>query len=526
MALIDLPETVPNERLEDPFVPSAKLRRRVGIALPPLICIGLCAHELITAHAFGGVYDYDDGVYFGAAVRLAHGAMPYRDFVFVHPPGIALLLAPLALLGRVIGTSDALGVARLLTAVVSVGNVMLVGALFRKRSALGAFIASLVLAVIPFAVAADNTVLLEPYFVAFVLLAMLVVFTGDLERESQAAFVAGVLFGIAVSIKLWAAIPLLGTALVLSRRQLLRLAAGAVAGTLVVSGPFVATAPREFWRDVVVAQLDRPASGNGAIGINRRLAELANLYGLPHVSVTETVGAAIGIGIGALIVIAAVAGRRRMTRFDLAVLLSSALSVAAVLAAREFYPYYTYLPLVFVAVSFGSLCATVRFRLPASFARFWRWRAAGRGFALVLIGALVYESGAFGAQYLGASRSLQPAAAIDAVIPAGSCVVFDQPTIALVANRYLSASPSCPALVDPFGIWLVQNGAALPPYSGPYAAEFTNSWSDLFSRADYAVIQSVTFGYIPWSIPLRNAFLQRFQLVDQIPGAYVYRRSG
>jgi hypothetical protein len=41
-----------------------------------------------------GVTEYDDGSYFGSAVRLVHGVLPYRDFVFVQPPGITLLMTP------------------------------------------------------------------------------------------------------------------------------------------------------------------------------------------------------------------------------------------------------------------------------------------------------------------------------------------------------------------------------------------------------------------------------------------------
>ena len=39
-----------------------------------------------------GLDEYDDGVYFGSSIRLAQGHLPYRSFVFPHPPGITLLL--------------------------------------------------------------------------------------------------------------------------------------------------------------------------------------------------------------------------------------------------------------------------------------------------------------------------------------------------------------------------------------------------------------------------------------------------
>ena len=51
--------------------------------------------------------------------RLVHGVLPYRDFDFVQPPGITIVMGPVALLGRVIGTRDAMAVARCLTALVT-----------------------------------------------------------------------------------------------------------------------------------------------------------------------------------------------------------------------------------------------------------------------------------------------------------------------------------------------------------------------------------------------------------------------
>ena len=43
----------------------------------PLVLFGI--------HGYTG-NGYDDGVYLGAATRLVHGVLPYRDFDFVQPP--------------------------------------------------------------------------------------------------------------------------------------------------------------------------------------------------------------------------------------------------------------------------------------------------------------------------------------------------------------------------------------------------------------------------------------------------------
>ena len=47
-----------------------------------------------------GITEYDDGVYLGASLRLVEGAVPYKDFAFVQPPGILLLMSPVALVAK------------------------------------------------------------------------------------------------------------------------------------------------------------------------------------------------------------------------------------------------------------------------------------------------------------------------------------------------------------------------------------------------------------------------------------------
>lgn len=41
-----------------------------------------------------GLGNYDDGVHFAAALGLINGLMPYRDFLLLHPPVMALTEIP------------------------------------------------------------------------------------------------------------------------------------------------------------------------------------------------------------------------------------------------------------------------------------------------------------------------------------------------------------------------------------------------------------------------------------------------
>src|ERR1700729_3672070 len=86
---------------------------RKGWLTPISVAIGVCALlalalRLLLLSRPGyllGVTEYDDGPYFGSAVNLIHGALPYRDFIIVQPPGITLVMTPAALLAQVTGTA-------------------------------------------------------------------------------------------------------------------------------------------------------------------------------------------------------------------------------------------------------------------------------------------------------------------------------------------------------------------------------------------------------------------------------------
>src|SRR5450631_3585790 len=80
-----------------------------------------------------GVTEYDDGSYVGSAIRLVHGQLPYRDFVFVQPPGITLLMVPVALVAKVTGTAWGMALGRILTVLAGSAGVAAAGLLARHR---------------------------------------------------------------------------------------------------------------------------------------------------------------------------------------------------------------------------------------------------------------------------------------------------------------------------------------------------------------------------------------------------------
>ena len=104
------------------------------IIIITLVALGLRVYYQYTRPGFlFGVTEYDDGPYFGSAVRLVHGSMPYRDFVLVQPPGITLLMSPVGLLTYLTGTGWGLAIGRILTVLAGTASVPLAGLLVRHR---------------------------------------------------------------------------------------------------------------------------------------------------------------------------------------------------------------------------------------------------------------------------------------------------------------------------------------------------------------------------------------------------------
>jgi len=106
------------------------------IAAATLLALLLRFYQLARPGYLLGVNEYDDGNYFGSAVRLINGALPYRDFLIVQPPGITLLMIPAALLSKVTGSAWGMAVGRILTSLAGAAAVTLAGLLVRHRGVL------------------------------------------------------------------------------------------------------------------------------------------------------------------------------------------------------------------------------------------------------------------------------------------------------------------------------------------------------------------------------------------------------
>ena len=132
----------------------------VAIMIATAVAIGLRLFNLLRPGYLTGVTEYDDGVYLGGSLRLIEGQLPYKDFAFIQPPGILLLMTPVALVAKIFTTVKGLALARVLTVVASAACVPLAGNLVRYRGTVVTVVTCGVLAVYPGDVTAAHTLLL------------------------------------------------------------------------------------------------------------------------------------------------------------------------------------------------------------------------------------------------------------------------------------------------------------------------------------------------------------------------------
>ena len=500
-----------------------------------LLGAGIACSQLAWPGRLTGVTEYDDGVYLAATLHLVHGSLPYRDFAFVQPPGILVLMSPVGLIGRVLGARDALALARVVTMLVAGANAALVALLVRRRGALAMAVAGGALATFPLAVTADHTLLLEPYLVACVLAGTLLA-TGTDAPSWRRLALAGACFGLAGAVKTWAIVPMLALAAYTAAREgrrVLALVGGCVAAFSLVCLPFVVAAPAAAFHDVVVAQLDRTPSAPGALSIGARLVAITGIGGLPGVPSSPALAAALLVGLAALAVVTAVAGRRSWSALDSLVVASAAAEVAALLVAPDFYPHYAYFSAPMLAASLavalsGALDA-LRRRARAHARRRSRRPVALATIGLAVAAVLAGENVAYGETYLPSSvrtpagAVLDPGRAIARAVPAGACALSDDPVLLVEADRLLSSRPGCPSLVDPVGMRLAA-AAGAPPRRA--AESLASSWRSAFARASFVVLSSPSAPSIGWSAELRRWFAGHFRLVLGRQAAYVYERAG
>lgn len=172
------------------------------VALAAAFSLAVGWYQLFGLRELHEYLEYDDGVWFGTSVRLAHGIFPYRNFVDDQPPGVPVVMLPFALLSRSVGTATGLAAARVAVPLFETVGVLALGWMLRHRGALTVAVACGAMAVYPVCLIDQRTVMLEPFCATFCLLGLAAVFDGDrLSGRTGPLVVGGAFFGLAGSCK-------------------------------------------------------------------------------------------------------------------------------------------------------------------------------------------------------------------------------------------------------------------------------------------------------------------------------------
>ena len=439
--------------------------RRDWLLLGGIVVIAFLVRALPVLRGGGleGHLGYDDGVYFGAAVALVNGVLPYRDFLLLHPPGIAVLLSPFAVLGR--ATDDATGFALARLAFMAIGAinaglVMLAAGRYGRRAAL---LSGLLYAVWFAAARVERTTDLLGPQTALLLVSVLLIWSGDGPIRIRRAVAAGVALGLATAIQVWAVIPLVviaGTIALATDgdvkvrgRATIGLLAGAAAGLAAVCLPFFLAAPAAFIRYVLLDQLARPDLHITVVDRLRALEGFPIGTAGAHLAGDLAVIAFAIVGAGAVLL---VARRVPAARMWCVVLIAQ---MAYLLLAPTFYSHYSAWIAPAAAIILGiresalTMDAAARYRPLVGLAR-----VGYVGIVAALVIGIPRHQGVV-LEQAGIVRDLDGA----------RCVSADAPDLLVVTSRLRrNIADRCQLVVDPTGLSYETDRGHLSP--GPVAA--------------------------------------------------------
>jgi hypothetical protein len=478
----------PDGRVGRPWLPQTRADWCLlsGIVVVAFIIRGL---PVLRGGGLDGHLGYDDGVYFAAAVALVHGVLPYRDFLLLHPPGIAILLSPFALLAGLTDDATGFGAARLAFMAVGAVNAGLVTVLAGRYGRRAGLLSGILYAVWYSAARAERTtILIGPQATLTLLAVLLLVSRPTLRARGTAA--AGMALGLTLSIQVWAMVPLAIVTVALlvgwlevegdPRRSVLSLLGAAAGAVAAVCLPFFLSAPGPFVRYVLIDQLARPDQGIPILVRLRVLEGLAEAGGsrLDLVNVAVVVMAMVGVAAVAL-----VARRVPAARLWCALVV---VEVGYVLVSPNFYTHYSGWLAPAAAIVLGTAAAVVLAMLE-------------RHRPLAMVAKLGYV-GLVATFALAVPRhqgSVMPRASLEADLRSARCVAADAPDLLLeTTGLRRDLQNGCQLVIDPTGTSYETDRGHLS--SGPvaearlHAPGYQAAMEEYFGDSDAALFDQPT----------------------------------
>jgi hypothetical protein len=183
-------------------------------------------------------------------------------------------------------------------------------------------------------------------------------------------------------------------------------------------------------------------------------------------------------------------------------LATAALAVVAVLSYSAFFYHYPDFAAPWLALTAGGAAGALARALPGH-SPLRLFAVAGTGLVLLAVALFqVHEVSGLRAPNIYSDKAL---------IPAGACVVTDQTSLVIAADRFTAARPGCPDVIDALAMTLVlsngvsvQGGAADLPH-------VVSAWQATLARAQYVWLSPNSARRIPWTPALSLWFTTHFQ---------------
>jgi hypothetical protein len=296
---------------------------------------------------------------------------------------------------------------------------------------------------------------------------------------------------------------------------------GLVVGFVVPAAPFLITAPVTFIRSTIFDQAAREGSPV-AFGV-----KMANLTGLidfysdtgklmlnAGANSMFAAGEQAGIGdahsIGwlpilaaivliALLVVGYVRQGRRLTPLELLSLATAVIATVMVTAYSAFFYHYADFPAPWIALSLGGAAGAL--------AGHRRWsKVAMEVFAVLIVLVTVLQV-----------REMYPlqrtgAQALASQIPPDACLVTDEVSLTIAADRFARPPAGCPDIVDSLADTLVLSNGVSVQGGAQNMPSVVAQWQTWLSKADYVLLSPghASQRRIPWTNELWSWFNSAF----------------
>ncbi len=399
-----------------------------------VVAFGVRLVPVLTGTGLYALASYDGSVYYTAAAALAHGVLPYRDFLLLHPPGIAIALWPFALLGQHFGDPQGLAVARVAWMALGAVNAVLVARILRPVGLAAAVVGGLSYAVFVPALRIERVTSLEALATTCILGAMLIAsrWQRGVPIRARSALLVGALLGLSAGLKIWGVVIVVAVLVwairVVGGRRTLHIGVGAVAGVSAICLPFFLAAPAAMWRMVVLDQLGRARTAHS---VWFRVSDIA---GMPRAM--SSIVIAMIAAVLVVLVAAALAARTRPGRLGVIVL---ATTLVLLFSTPTWFPHYSGLSAAPLAVVVGAAAGVVAGRIA--------WRPLRLVAGVAVLAALAAY--ALSVPTAAAGRAF-PARALSAgLVGVRGCITADDPSALIELNALQhNLAQHCPVMAD------------------------------------------------------------------------------